>query len=97
MDFEFLFGSSVLNLPGACVPYLSSASAEQLRVLIALASENGRTPEGLCSAADVSEDHLAEAIRFWEKAGVLRVNSALPHIFLMIRLFVIIAVHIKPL
>ena len=80
MDFEFLFGSSVLNLPGACVPYLSSASAEQLRVLIALASENGRTPEGLCSAADVSEDHLAEAIRFWEKAGVLRVNSALPHI-----------------
>lgn len=80
MDFEFLFGSSVLNLPGACVPYLSSASAEQLRVLIALASENGRTPEGLCSAADVSEEHLAEAIRFWEKAGVLRVNSALPHI-----------------
>ena len=80
MDFEFLFGSSVLNLPAACVPYLTSASAEQLRVLIALASENGKTPEGLCSAADVSEDHLAEAILFWEKAGVLCMRSALPRV-----------------
>jgi len=80
MDLEFLFGSSVLNLPGGCVPYLHSASAEQLRVLIALASENGKTPEGLCAAADVSEDHLAEAILFWEKAGVLRMNSALPRV-----------------
>ena len=64
MDFEFLFGNSVLNLPGACVPYLASASAEQLRVLIALSSEAGKTPEVLCSAADVSEDRLAEAILF---------------------------------
>lgn len=76
MDFEFLFGSSVLNLPGACVPFLAAASAEQLRVLIAIASESGKTAEGLCSAADVSEDRLAEAILFWEKAGVLRLNSA---------------------
>jgi len=75
MDFEFVYGSSVLNLPGACVPYLSSASAEQLRVLIALASENGKTAEGLCSAADVSEDRLAEALLFWEKAGVITLRS----------------------
>ena len=80
MDFEFLFGSSVLNLPGACIPFLASASAEQLRVLIALASENGKTAEGLCSAADVSEDRLAEAILFWEKAGVIALRSELPHI-----------------
>ncbi|MBQ3490207.1 MAG: DnaD domain protein [Clostridia bacterium] len=78
MDFEFLFGRSVLNLPGACVPFLSSASAEQLRVLIALASENGKTPEGLCAAADVSEEHLAQAILFWQNAGVISVSSELP-------------------
>lgn len=75
MDFEFLFGSSVLNLPGSCIPFLASASAEQLRVLIALSSENGKTAEGLCAAADVSEDRLAEAILFWEKAGVISVRS----------------------
>ncbi|MBE6666134.1 MAG: hypothetical protein E7603_07960 [Ruminococcaceae bacterium] len=78
MEFEFRFGNSVLNLPGACVPFLSSASAEQLRVLIALASENGKTPEGLCAAADVSAEHLAEAILFWENAGVLSFSSELP-------------------
>jgi DNA replication protein DnaD len=78
MDFEFLFERSVLNLPGACVSFLSSASAEQLRVLIALASEQGKTPEGLCAAANVSEEYLAEAILFWQKAGVLSVSSELP-------------------
>lgn len=75
MDFEFLYGNSVLNLPGACVPFIATASAEQLRVLIALSSESGKTAEGLCAAADVSEDRLAEAILFWEKAGVLSVRS----------------------
>ena len=77
MDFEFLFGNAVLNLPGSCVPFLTSASAEQLRVLIALSSEVGKTPEGLCSAADVSEDRLAEAILFWENAGVITLRSRL--------------------
>ena len=78
MDFDFLFGSAVLNLPGSCVPFLASASAEQLRVLIALASESGKTPEGLCSAADVSADHLAEALLFWERAGVISLKSQIP-------------------
>ena len=78
MDFEFLFGNSVLNLPGACVPFLTSASAEQLRVLIALASANGKTPEGLCAAAGVSAEYLAEAILFWQNAGVLSFSSELP-------------------
>ena len=78
MDFEFLFGNSVLNLPGSCVPFLASASAEQLRVLIALASQAGQTPEGLCAAADVSEDRLAEALLFWEKSGVIVMRSQVP-------------------
>ncbi|MBR6745560.1 MAG: DnaD domain protein [Clostridia bacterium] len=75
MDFEFLFGNAVLNLPGSCLPFLASASAEQLRVLIALSSDAGKTAQGLCSAADVSEDRLAEALLFWEKAGVIAVRS----------------------
>ena len=78
MDFEFLFGNSVLNLPGSCVPFLASASAEYLRVLIALASQAGQTPEGLCAAADVSEDRLAEALLFWEKSGVIVMRSQMP-------------------
>ena len=75
IDFEFNFGRSVLNLPGACLPMLSSASAEQLRVLIALASENGKTAEGLCALADISAERVANAVAFWEKAGVLSLSD----------------------
>ncbi len=80
IKFEFNFGRSVLNLPSACVPMLSSASADQLRVLIALASEHGKTMEGLCAAADVTEERALAAIAYWEKAGVISLSEeiALP-------------------
>ena len=71
IDFEFNFGRSVLNLPGGCLQMLSSASAEQLRVLIALASENGKTTEGLASMCDISEERIAQALLFWKNAGVI--------------------------
>lgn len=75
INFEFLFGRSVMNLPGSCIQMLTSASAEQLRVLIGLASENGKTLEGLAAIADTSEDHVMEAIAFWEKNGVITLSE----------------------
>ncbi len=78
LNFEFLFGRSVLNLPSVCVPMLSSASAEQLRVLLGLASENGKTLEGLCAIADTSEERVLDSIRFWQKAGVIALSEDLP-------------------
>ncbi len=78
LRFDFLFGRSVLNLPSACIPMLQGASAEQLRILIGLASENGKTVEGLCALADTTAQRVAEAITFWEKAGVIALEEALP-------------------
>ncbi|MBQ8497233.1 MAG: DnaD domain protein [Clostridia bacterium] len=77
INFEFLFGRSVLNLPGVCIPLIASASAEQLRVLIGLASENGKTLEGLAALADTTEDHALAAIAFWEKNGVITLSEEL--------------------
>ena len=37
MNFRFLFGESVINLPGAALNYIQKASASELRVLIAAA------------------------------------------------------------
>ena len=71
MNIEWNFGRAVINLPSACVPMLSSASAEQLRILIGLASENGKTLEGICALADTTEARVWEAIAFWEQAGVI--------------------------
>jgi DnaD/phage-associated family protein len=71
MNIEWNFGRAVINLPSACVPMLSSASAEQLRILIGLVSENGKTLEGICALADTTEARVWEAIAFWEQAGVI--------------------------
>ena len=39
MNFRFLFGESVINLPGAALNYIQKASASELRVLIAAAGK----------------------------------------------------------
>lgn len=77
INFEFLFGRSVLNLPGACIPMLAAASAEQLRILIGLASENGKTLEGLAAVADTSEDRALAALAYWEQAGIITLSEEL--------------------
>ncbi len=65
----FLYGRSVLNLPAGAAAYLSAASAEELRVLIASAKAD--TAEGVAKALGISEDAAIAALRFWEKNGVL--------------------------
>ena len=77
LKFEFVFGSSVLNLPASCLTVLGSASAEQLRVLIGLADERGKTLSGLAALASTTEAYAAQAIAFWEKAGVLKLSEAI--------------------
>ena len=76
LKFEFVFGSSVLNLPASCLSVLRVASAEQLRVLIGLADEKGKTLAGLAAIADTTEEYAAQALAFWENAGVIKLSEA---------------------
>ncbi len=80
MKTELIFGRRVMNLPGDCLPYLSEASADALRVLLALGAENGADDEALSRMTGLSAERIGEALSFWQKAGVLEVigERALP-------------------
>ncbi len=77
MQIELNYGSRVLCLPYACVPYLARASADELRVLLMLGTENGADAQTLARAAGVDADRLNAALAFWSEAGILRADGAL--------------------
>ena len=76
MKIELIFDRSVLNLPGACVPALSLASAEELRVLVALSASRDKTLSDIAAMTGMPEERVLEALRFWEKSGVLALDGA---------------------
>lgn len=74
MKIEFLYGRSVLNLPGGVLGALARASGEELRVLIALAAgeqETGRIAE----VSGVASEEIPAAVRFWSGAGVISASG----------------------
>lgn len=74
VKIEWIYGDSVLNLPGRTLEVLNRASAEELRVLLALASGCGEGKR-LAALSGVAEEMIPSAIRFWADAGVIEVQG----------------------
>ena len=77
MKIEFLYDRSAVSLPGRALAAADRASAEELRVLLALAVEKndiGRLSElsGVCA------DRIPAALRFWSEAGVIAAEDLEP-------------------
>lgn len=70
MKIEFLYDRTVINLPGGVVGALSRASAEELRVLVALAAQINEISQ-LSAISCVPADRIPAALRFWTEAGVI--------------------------
>ena len=70
LKIEWLYGGKVINLPGRCLEFLSRASADELRVLIAMASGTGE-PARLAEMSGVSAEAVLAAIRFWAASGMV--------------------------
>ena len=66
---EFHYQNAVLNVPGAVVPLLPSASARDLRVLLALCASE--TPEQAAQRLQLPQAEVTAAISFWQAAGIL--------------------------
>lgn len=64
------FGKAVFGLPAACAPYLSEASADEMRVLLALGLEQGSTPQSLSHMTGLSEERVMDALRIWLREGI---------------------------
>lgn len=75
---EFIFDRSVLNLPGSCIPMLSSASAQALRVLIAAASARAMTAADVAKLIGIPQDEVEKELRFWEENGILSMEDDRP-------------------
>lgn len=71
MNFRFLFGESVINLPGAALNYIQKASASELRVLIAAAGGKYASFDELAADAGVTAGEAETALSFWRGAGLL--------------------------
>lgn len=66
---KFHYQNAVLNVPGAVVPLLPSASARDLRVLLALCASE--TPEQAAQRLQLPQAEVTAAISFWQAAGIL--------------------------
>ncbi len=75
MKTVFRFGTGVLNLPLSVTAYLAEASAYALRVLVALGAAPETDMDALSRLTGVPEEQVAEAILFWQKAGILETDG----------------------
>ncbi len=75
MKAELIYGRSVLNLPGACISYLAEASADEMRVLLALGAEMGATLETLSRMTGLSEERVLNAMERWKNAGLVETEG----------------------
>lgn len=75
MKTELIFGRSVLNLPGACASYLAEASADEMRVLLALGLGNGADLASLSRMTGLSEERVVNALALWKRAGILETEG----------------------
>lgn len=74
MKIEWRYGGSVLCLPGRAVEFLSRASADELRVLIAMASGCADSAR-LAKMSGISEGAVLAAVRFWAEGGVISADG----------------------
>jgi DnaD/phage-associated family protein len=78
MKIDLLFGSSVLNLPGAALERLNSADEAELKVLIALGDPALRAAwdsEEMAERLGLTPEAVEGALQFWRGAGVLKKSS----------------------
>ena len=75
MTIQWNFGGRVLTLPAAVAE--TEASPRQLRVLFLLAS-GITTLADLAAAMDCKQSEIKEILAFWQAAGVLQTDLALP-------------------
>lgn len=80
MKIEFNYQTKVLTLPQSVVQKMETATEQDLRVLLLLASDPAQlenfNPAKLSSVLDLSEQQIELSIAFWRGAGVLKTGRS---------------------
>lgn len=77
MKIEYNFGNGVVNLPISVLKMLPDATADELRLLIALGAGN-KDLVSLASAAGVPLESASAALRRFAEMGLIALDGALP-------------------
>lgn len=72
MKAEFLYGTSVVTLPADVKNYISRATANDMRVIIALSAGEGASASALARACGITEGEVVTSLAFWRGAGIIR-------------------------
>ena len=76
MKITPLYENRVIVVPGnEVIPKLSTATREELAVLLAVMAEPEFSPEELASRLNITEKVLIDAISMWQRNGVLAVSD----------------------
>ena len=76
MKITPLYENRVIVVPGnEVIPKLSTASREELAVLLAVMAEHEFAPAELASRLNITEKVLIDAISMWQRSGVLALSE----------------------
>ena len=76
MKITPLYETRVIVVPGSeVIPKLSTATREELAVLLAVLAEPEFVPEELASRLNITEKVLMDAISMWQRSGVLAISN----------------------
>lgn len=75
MKAEFLYGTSVMTLPSDVKKFISRASSDDIKVLVALAAGEGASAEALARVCGITETAVNTALAFWRGAGIIKTDD----------------------
>ena len=71
MKYDFLYGKSAFCLPGSALDYVTKASQNDLRVLLALGSGRFADEKSLANFLGLAVSTVTASLEFWRGTGVL--------------------------
>ena len=80
MIININYGNRVAVVPGSAIEHLSSATLNDMKALVAIASENGNDKSDIKSIADKINMDLGDfvvSLNFWQNAGVISMSESL--------------------
>ena len=75
MKYDFIYGKSAFCLPGSALDYVTKASQNDLRVLVALGSGKFADEKALAGFLGLSVSAAIASLEFWRGTGVLEASG----------------------
>ena len=76
MKIDFLYGTSVISMPADVKKYISRATQNDLRVLLALSAGECAGADALAQMCGITESEVLLSLAFWRGAGIIKTDDS---------------------